>query len=308
MKNNIAKTLVELKDFYFETREKINSIEDIASDFRNTNLKLYHASSYLYDLWQHDKLITEKQAHRFFEDICCVEYEQFQDWEHENLSYVKREYIGRTSSFYYGTNWEGNVITNYSVEQLLRGNGLNVIDTYGELDSNIYDYLVYGTSINDFFESEFEDEDEILDYLEMAFDEIDRINDDLDEIDSIVRECKLAYDYLREFKTEENEIAVVDGHLEFELQMYYAEYKAEELYDLIISKIDKLNTVKEIDFDFTKADNDRYMFNFSICEHEYHSHTFHTEMTTKHVFSEMFVKCITQELDSLLDENFLLKK
>lgn len=312
MENVIIEKLRELKESYELVVKKINEIEEVSSTLGSTNLKLHHVSYYLYQAVQ-DGIITDEQSLSTFEDICNFEYEYFQEWEKENLDYVKRDYIGRTSSFFYQSDWYGDVIDNGMVQTILEGENVSDTDYFGSLDNRIYEYLVNGTSvIAEILEmydiNDYDDDDEMIedisDFFESEEEILTLLLDDLDYVSKIVNEAKEAYDFLDSYKSIENECTIAMEYLEHDISEYYAEKKAEYFFDRILNSVDKLNLVQSLKVSYTENENAKfYDLHVSVNDNEF---IIDTEISSQHELSELCIKTTVSILDEKINEKFAL--
>ena len=296
-KSIIIEKLREIKEGLFvEIMDQIEKIEKVSTDFNYTNLKIHNVSYYLYQA-QQAGLITDGQAQQSFEEISHNEYEYFQEWEKENLNYVSRSYIGRTSSFYYNSNWYGDHIDNGTIEYLLEGKE-TLKDEFDHLDSRLHSYLLNDIDISGEF-TDF-DENDFIDWLETELNMLELFKDDLNTVEEIVLEAKKAYDYLKDYKTESNEYALAKEYLSHEIAEYYSQNKAEQLFDRILGEIEYLNQVEKLEFSYTTINN------YFVLEIELNDTTFNidTVISSTHELSDHTMNCIDFELQALIKNNF----
>lgn len=261
-------------------------------------MKLHDVSYYLYNA-VNSGIISDNQSLRLFQLICDHEYDYFQEWEKENLNYVYRSYIGRTSSFYYDSKWSGDQIENDIIEELLEGKGV-LKDCFGNLDHRLHDYLFKNTDIMaEFIES---DEDEFIDFLETETEILTSIEDDLNYVEKIVTEAKKAYEYLSDFKKQENEYSLAKHYLENEIAEYYSVDIAEKLFCKILSHIEYLNEVKKLVV-INQTINNEYSIKVNINETEFN---INTGIKSTHELSEHCITCTMYSLNALIKNNFKL--
>lgn len=295
MTNEIINQLDELKAGLFsEVLKKIEKVESDASVIHFTDLKLHHASYYTYEL-ESNGILTDKQAEQLFSEICEREYDFFAEWEKENLNYVERSYIGRTSSFYYDSNWYGDEIDNGYVDTLLEGKSVDLNIVLGGMSVIIHDYLFNGDTENI---SEIDSDD-----IESEMELLERLSNDLDTVQEIVNEALKAYEYLKEFKTEANEKSLVDSYIEHEITEYYGEASANEYFDLIIYNIEKLNKVESIIVK-TEVINNNYMFLVNV--NGTNKFNLNTKINYESKFSKLLVDSILSEIKKMIDNKFEL--
>lgn len=263
--NIIVNKLREVKEGVFtETMDKIKSIQSIADQFESTNLKIYNVAYYLNDAVQAG-VLTNEQELSLFQEIANREYECFEEWEKQNLHYIKRSYIGRSSSFFYSTNWEGDVIDNETLEGLLEGKTIHMLDWHGDLLASVYDFLVDGVSnfeqitdkIYSYIGTKDESENE-ADWIEEFKSELDELledeinileslNDELDTVLEIILEGKKAYEYIANYKTEKHEREITDSYLEYEIENYVSENEAEKIYNEALKELIPLNKLETVE-------------------------------------------------------------
>lgn len=271
----IAK-LNEIKTDYFEdTLKKLNDIKKQAGNFSRTNLKLYNASCHLYQLVQ-DGIMNDEQSNRLFSDICECEYQHFEWWEEENIPNIERVYIGRTSSFYYKPkNWCELIIDNGTVYDLLEGTSVLDSEVFGEIEIGLYDFLFnkidnlerYAYEVIETIHNQLEENhsiDEFKDELDTLFEDeislLEDISSELDELQDVVNECQKAYDYLQEYKTEENELAMLEHYLDCEIEKYISTDLADIIYEQILNEHTPLNRLTELHVYIAESDDENETF------------------------------------------------
>lgn len=298
MNEIIIEKLREVKDGIFsEVMGKINEIENVSTNFNHTNLKIHNVSYYLYQAVQNG-IITNEQSLSLFQHICEMEYETFEEWESENLNYVKRAYIGRTSSFYYDSKWYGDVVEQDVVEELLEGKTA-LKDCLKGLDARIYEILIEGKNLADFPQW---DDDDVSEILEGEEEFLTLLSDDLDTVLEIVNEAKKAYDYLKEYKKGENILAI--EYLSHEIGEYYGEEEAEKLFDSILENIEKLNKVETLKVSYVKNETSKtYELNVSVNGEEF---SIDTKIKFEHELSEKFINSTIECLNHKINESFEL--
>lgn len=285
-----------------EVQDKIQQVNNIAINFGYTNLKIYDVSHYLY-LAVNSGLITDKQGNDLFNHISEVEYQNFQEWEEEHLTNINRSYIFSTSSFFYNTDWYGVHINTDMVEDTLKGSKDNPLgEALKELNHTIYNCLVTKEisdkeAIKDLvsyyvgyfnYDDVEEAEEDVLDELDEAEVFLEELSDDLDELLEVVNEAKLAYDYLESYKTQENEYYIAKYYLEHDIENYYAEDKADNLFAKVLESIAPINKVEFINFSMSKQDNE-YVLDV---ETNNKSFKLDTGVSTEHELSKLYAECI----------------
>lgn len=270
--------------------QKMDEIVQKSSDIKMTDLKIHEASYFI-----HTKVselgLSDNDLQSLFEHICEMEYEYFQEFE-EKLDYVKREYIGRTSSFYYNSDWYGTHIDNDYVSDILEGKG--------ELHS-LFDYLTMDV-YNALFDDENIHDDLDMDDLEEAEEHLNDLYDDLEVLESIVDEALSVYEYLKEYKTEENETSLVLDYLECDIENHLAENKADELFEAILDNIEKLNLVKSINLEFLNVNNE-YMLKVNVNNTIFE---LDTDIKCNAPHAEKYIESIMYYLEQSLQNSFAL--
>lgn len=324
LNNIIIDKLNTLKEDYFNgVKERFEKIQEISNTFESTNLKIHDVSYRLYKAVDAG-LLTDEQASDLFQHICECEYDSFTEWESENLSYVKRDYCGRTSSFFYNSNWYGMVVDECNVQELLEGKKLSMYDLVGNLEANVYDYIMQErapeelvSNIASWFEERYsleemnkeELEGIVTNFLEDEKCILNDVDNDLDTLEKIVQEAKEAYDYLAHYKRQENEYEIADGFLQSEIEESLAEEKAKEIFTEILEAIAPLNKIKFINVSYINV-NIEYSLVINI--------NIHSELinlgSTKFLFnlgftkfdehSEHMVKLIVEEIQEKVNKYF----
>lgn len=263
--NIIVNKLREVKEGIFaETMDKIQNIQSIADKFEDTNLKIYNVAYYLNDAVQAGVLTSEQEL-SLFREIAHREYENFEEWEKQNLHYIERSYIGRSSSFFYNTNWEGDVVDNETLEELLEGKTVHMLDWQDDLLASVYDFLVDGVSdfgqitdkIYSYIGTKDESENEadwieefksqLDELLEDELDTLETLNDELDTVLEIILEGKKAYEYIANYKTEKHEREIADSYLEYDIENYVSEDEAEKIYNKALEELTPLNKIETVE-------------------------------------------------------------
>lgn len=274
--NLVIAKLNEIKTDYFEdTLKKLNDIKKQAGSFSHTNLKLHNVSYHLYQTVQ-DGIMSNEQSNGLFNHICECEYQHFKEWEEENIPNIERVYIGRTSSFYYKPkNWCELIIGNGTVYDLLEGTSVLDSEIFGELEVGLYDFLfnkidsieryayeVIETAYNQLEENH--SVDEFKDELDALFEDeislLEDISSELDELQNIVNECQKAYDYLQEYKTKENELAMLEHYLDCEIEKYISTDLADKIYEQILDEHTPPNKITELHVYIAKSDDENETF------------------------------------------------
>jgi hypothetical protein len=305
MKNNtivIEKIREVRSDILEEVLHKINILEELSKNIKHTDLKIHDVSYRLYSRAETLGL-TFNQFNSLFQLICDVEYSNFEEWESENLSYVKREYIGTTSSFYYMSNWYGIHLNYYHVENLLKGNNVQLIDVLNGLESTTYDALI--NDILPIFD-DVEEQEKFIEQLDDEYEFLSELNDDLDVMKDIIDEAIKAYNYLREYKTEENEYSIVDEYLQHEIEEILSESKANELFDSLMHnispiKLNKVFKIKVVNF----IEENEYEYKLKCIVND-KSFTLNTNIQSDDELSETYINGVMDILNELINHNFEL--
>lgn len=313
MEKIIVEKVRELKGMYNELNEKFEGIKKITSDFNYTNLKLHHASYYLYNM-VNEGLLTNQQAESLFNHMCECEYMYFQEWETDCLNYVSREYIGRTSSFYYLTTCYGEIIETYDINTLLQGEDLDIMDfmeqlpeiTYNALfeesDDNMNDLVKFVESeLEEMEESEYNKEEFVTEFFEDAVYFFNQLSLDLELLNDIVEEAKQAYDYLDDFKSENNEVELIKQYLTYELTEVLASEVASDIFTELLFELDKLNKVSSINVKYIVNDVETYSIEFELNDYTLISDT---DISIDVELSKMYIEQIIYELNKLLQSKF----
>lgn len=266
--NLIIAKLNEIKAEHFDTvLNRWNELYN-AVDFGYTDLKVHHASYYLYKMVE-DGILSHEQFNQLFEHACICELDYFEEWEAENIPSIKREYIGRTSSFYYmPKKWYGEHICDGTVEDLLKNNHVDLNEIFGDLDADVYDFLFgdmdinyYANEIIETIHNQLEEDHDMDDFkteldelLEDSIDILENIDSELEDLEEIITECKKAYNYLAEYKTKENEIETFKHFLESEIENIISENLAEEISNTFIRNMKPLNKLESVTIDYTVFD------------------------------------------------------
>lgn len=274
--NLVIAKLNEIKTDYFEdTLEKLNNIKKQTGNFSYTDLKLHNVSYRLYRIVQ-DGIMSNEQFNGLFNHICECEYEYFEEWEEENIPSIERVYIGRTSSFYYlPKTWRESIIGSGTVLDLLKNNSILDSEIFGELEVGLYDFLLnkidsierYAYEVIETIHNQLEENhsiDEFKDELDTLFEDeislLEVISSELDELQDIVNECQKAYDYLQEYKTEENELAMLEHYLDCEIENYISTDLADKIYEQILDEHTPLNKLTELHVYIAESDDENETF------------------------------------------------
>lgn len=314
--NLVIAKLSEIKTDYFEdTLKKWNEIQESVKKFDSTNLKLHHGSYYLYQMVQ-DGILTDKQSNILFQDICEMELKWFEEWESENVPSIQREYIGRTSSFYYKPKtWSETVFGYSTISDLLEGKNIPLVEIFGDIDQDLYSYFFekdfhlerYAMELIESVHNQLEEDHTIEEFEseleELLLDEqllLEDIENELKELMEYVQECRKAYDYLKSYKTEEHEINNFKHYLEFELENYVAEKQAENFYYEMIEQITPLNKVEYIRLGTQLQEGEFIIQVFTNLGN------FNIETNIKHgnEFSAKLVGMITFNMFEMIDKQF----
>lgn len=229
--------LEELETVYKALKEREKAVNEIIESIGNpySNLKVYHISDYLHDLKEKGILIeSEELGH--FNDICTMEYSMFEEFEQEQSPSIKREYIGRTSSFCYEMVDSLEILDfeehNFEYQKI---NIDESIDYYIEYDTVALFNLLKGISDDELIEQYKEHTDlfacrDIEEIEEIANEQVDdlqvvfeRVEYDFKTIENALKEIQYMLDYIDGYKTEENEIRVAKSYLESHLLYGYVE-------------------------------------------------------------------------------------
>lgn len=277
--NLVIAKLNEIKvDYFEEALQKLNNVKKQTSNFAHTNLKLHNVSYKLYQMVK-DGIMSDEQSDSLFNHICECEYQHFEQWEEENIPSIKRVYIGRTSSFYYlPKTWSEIIIGSGTVDSLLTNDSILDTEIFGELESSLYglyDFLFnqidslerYAHEVIETVHNQLEENhsvDEFKDELDMLFEDeislLEDISSELDELQDIVNECQKAYDYLREYKTEENELAMLEHYLDCEIEDYISTDLADKIYEQILDEHKPLNKITELHVYIAESDDENETF------------------------------------------------
>lgn len=304
--NIIVEKVREIKGGVLKDLEsKLKQITEIAKDFGFTNLKVHDISYYLYEAVEKG-LLSNSEASDLFNFITEREYEFFQEWESENLQHVKRDYIRRTSSFYYKANFD-NCLFDEAFEGKVTH--LTIENLSDDLDNSTHRLLFseHPTSEMEKIISEYDEEEGCFDsYLDESLggeiEILEELSDDLDSLLVAVLEAKKAYDYLAEYKTKEHEYSIAKHYLEYEISEYYAENKAEEIFDGITSEHTPLNKITSFSVEKVLFDSKDTNYGFKLISNLKET-TVSLELKN-HELSEHLMKCILDELTELIDNSF----
>jgi len=307
MKNLIIAKLNEIKNDEFKcVMERIEAIHKRISKISHTNLKLHHIAYKLYD-YVSSGMITDNESQNLFQLICEMEYENFQEWEAENVPSIERVYIGHTSSFYYSAkNWCGNIIDSCSLNDgLLEGEELSNNDYLGDLNYKIYNFLFdEDMTIIQYLLNACLDEEEAIEELEEYFDEqlevFDLLNDDLDDLENILEEVEKAYGYLTEYKTPDNEVAILEQFLEHEIGEHYTKDKAEQIMNELFNEMKPLNKVTKLSFEIVEQGNTYQVLFVS----NLNSTVIDIGIIVNSEMSNHYIETLKYELQQKIDENF----
>lgn len=258
--------LEELETVYEALKEREKAVNEIIESIGNPfrNLKVHHISSYLYDLKEKGLLSYEEESN-MFQWICEREYEYFEEIEKEKCYNIKREYIGRTSSFCYEMIDSLEILEfeehNFEYQKIDIDDS---IDYYIEYDTVALFNLLKGTSDDELIEQykehtdlfacqDIEEIEEIvneqIDDLQVVF---ERVEYDFEAIENALKEIQFMLNYIDNYKTEENEIAVAKSYLESDLYNGYIvslDNALDETKDAILDKMhesknnEKLNAI-----------------------------------------------------------------
>ena len=179
---------LKLYDVSYYIGEKLNQIEDLSQ-------------SEFYDIYSH-----------IFEVFCEDSYSLFVDTEKENDT--KREYLGRTSSFYIDTNYCDGIINYYYASDFRNEHDIE------KKKSMLIDEFLYSVLNTDeeYIEEEYMNEQD-FNYM------ISEYEDFLDSIELIYA----TYEYIRDFK--ENQINIFED--------WYNDFYKEEYGDILNGEIEK---------------------------------------------------------------------
>ena len=207
LNNLVVEKLEELTELINEIKEKANEINDKTKDISYSNLKM-HEFSWLLSTEVEKRNESEESHTQAFQLAMEHTYDLFTDEEERIAYHVKREYIGRTSSFYYLTDSYGETVDSYSFNEALQGKKINIGDYLGGVNANLYDYLIQGTkTLEELWEDEdfenFEDEEEIEEFFESERSEIEKAFEDLNYLEEIVNEALQLYKLVEDYKTED---------------------------------------------------------------------------------------------------------
>lgn len=289
-------------DILEEVLHKLDILQTIGNTLSSTTLKIYDVSYRLYTRGK-ELGLSDENVNSLFQLICEDEYRWFEEWENENLSYVKRSYIGRSSSFYYMSDWYGSHIETSYVEDLLEGNNANLKSLLNYMESSVYD-----ATINNVIPT-FEDEEEQESFIEQLDDEYDfliELNSELDTVKEILDEALKAYAYLSKYKTQENEYYIADSYLQHDIEGFLSEEKAEKLFDELMNNISpiKLNNVNRVEVKKI-IDNGKYKLQCLINDKSF---TLETNINSNDELSESYIDIILDILNELINHNFELEK
>lgn len=227
--------LEELQSLYEALKERETVINEIINSIGNPfrNLKVHDINSRLYEYYEKGLLTYDEMTSKF-NWICIDEYEFFQEIEKEDTNYIKREYIGRTSSFCYELvesleilefeerNFEYQKINiDESIEYYHATNDflmllLNMVKKDDEiiLENLLIEAIKDLEKIYQIEIDELEDiEESIQDSLNELQNYFELVEYDLDVIENALKEIQTMLKYIDDYKTEENEYAIVDEYL-----------------------------------------------------------------------------------------------
>lgn len=285
-----------------EVLNKIEKIESSANSIKHTDLKIHTISYYIFSNAENYGMSNE-QAVDMFQTICEDEYMEFKDWERENLSYVERSYISRTSSFYYSSDWYGSVLDNSTIEELLEGK-CNLKYVLGEIENEVYELLIENKQLAA-LENE-KDRENLIEQLEVESEWLSNLLDDLETVGQIVDEALLAYSYLRDYKEESNEIELAKKYFNDLYEFYYAGTIARNLFEKSLLSIEKFNEVETFETDILTV-NGKYVVLVRINrENNENSYSFQldTNIKSELEFSEKFIVCVMYEIGELIENKF----
>lgn len=205
--NLVVEKLEELTELINEIKEKANEINDKTKDISHTNLKMYEFN-WLLGEEADKKEASEESQIQAFQLAMEHTFDLFTDEEERIAYHVKREYIGRTSSFYYLTDSYGETVDSYSFNEALQGKKINIGDYLGGVNANLYDYLIEETkTLEELWKDEdfnnFEDEEEIEEFFDSERSEIEKAFEDLNYLEEIVNEALELYELVEDYKTKD---------------------------------------------------------------------------------------------------------
>lgn len=258
--------LEELETVYKALKEREKAVNEIIKSIGNPfrNLKVHDISGYLYELKEKGLLSYEEEIN-MFQWICEREYSMFEEFEKENCPSIKREYIGRTSSFCYEMIDSLEILDfeehNFEYQKIDIDES---IDYYIEYDTVALFNLLKGTNDDELIEQykehtdlfacrDIEEIEEIANAqtedLQVVF---ERIEYDFEAIENALKEIQFILGYIDNYKTEENEIAIAKSYIESDLINDYnlvIDNALDETKDAILNKIhesrnnEKLNAI-----------------------------------------------------------------
>ena len=200
-----------------KAEEAINEVLENVDGYRN--LKIHEIASICYDLEQAG-IVSEN----FFANIAEDEYNYFCELEKEETSMLQRVYIGHTSTFYY-TVAEGFEFLDGEIEA--NRWGYDLLDLMQTIEYNltfeqvalikaalkkecdddeleaINDFIIKENDVTEIDDELFEDLDQELGFLES----------DIESIQQFTKELKFMDNYLTDYKTTENAIAIIESEL-----------------------------------------------------------------------------------------------
>lgn len=252
--NNLLEegNLVERLKGAFDLSDEINKI---STGISSENLKLHDISHRLYQ-YEKDGLISNSESVDIFQHIIDVEYDSFTDWEDENLNIVERNYIGRTSGFYY-------MPKNTGFEEVFKGETFQYKDHLESMFHSAQEEAIYSVATNNIDKEELESiiadylsdiedmddfQNEISDMVEDFSSTLDLFQEEVEFLKEELEEAKKAYDYIKDFKTEENEYYMADEHLSVDIENHLTENKAHEITDNFIEAVG-INNIKVKDIE-----------------------------------------------------------
>lgn len=312
--NLVIAKLNEIKAEHFDTAlNKWNEIYN-AVDFSSADLKVHHASYYLYGMVE-GGILSLEECNQLFQHACECELDSFTDWENENIPSIQRQYIGRTSSFYYmPKKWYGEHICDGTIEDLLRNKDIDLKEIFGDLATDMYNFLFGDKSIN-YYASEFietihnlleegHDMDdfktELDELFEDSIDVLEGINSELEDLEEIVIECQKAYEYLEEYKKKENEIETFKYFLEYDIENIISENLAEEVVNELMQKMTPLNKLENIIIDYT---TDGTLLKFKVVTN-INTWTYLTRVKNTNEYAKLLADCTLFVLKEKLQKMF----
>lgn len=317
--NLIIERLSNIKKIGFKnTKEILNKITHITDGVNSTNVKVHNISYYMYEAMQKG-ILTSEQSDELFSRLTEAEHDSFTDWEAEQVPMVKREYIGRTSSFYYVPHkWLRDVIEEDTAIDILKGKKIAMKEIYGGLDSDIYDMLFDHEfnqdrlaneileGIHNHLEEDHSEEDfqaELDDHFMDTELLLEDIEDDLLYLLLVAKQCQEAYEYIMDYKRKENQIDVAKDWLHNYIYNVVVEEQASKHHEEMLHTLKNINKISYIKLEakFNPMNESKYDI---IVNTDFQSFSIDTEIKHGHEYSKELVEAILSEMNEYVYKQF----